>query len=47
MTIQNSALGSVKPNIVSGPDRFHRIAANEITETTAFTAPNNNTVVVP
>src|ERR1700682_1329469 len=41
-TIQNSALGRVKPNSDNGPDRCHRIAANEITDATDSTAPNNN-----
>ena len=29
------------------PDSFHRIAVKEITETTAWTAPNSNVVLVP
>jgi hypothetical protein len=42
MTMQNSALGRVTPKSVSGPDRFHRIIANEPTDTTASTAPNSS-----
>ena len=41
--IQNIALGSSYPMIgsVSGPERFHRIAAKETIDTTASTAPNS------
>ena len=40
--IQNSALGMVKPRIVNGPDRFHRIGANDTTDTIELTAPNSS-----
>ena len=40
--IQNIALGSVTPNSVNGPDRFHRIAVKEIIVTIELTAPNSS-----
>ena len=49
MPIQNIARGSSYPTmgIVSGPERFHRIAVNEITEMTALIAPNSSVLSVP
>ena len=44
--IQNIALGMVTPNSVKFPDRCHRIAVNEITETTASIAPNSSVLPV-
>ena len=43
------ALGSSYPTngIVTGPDRFHRIAVNEIIDAIAETAPNSSVVVRP
>ena len=46
-TIQNIARGNWKPKTSSVPDRFHRIAANDTTETTARTAPNSKVFAVP
>jgi hypothetical protein len=47
MTIQNIARGSSTPRTFRLPDRFHKIAAKEITDTTAFTAPNSRVFPVP
>ena len=42
MPIQNIALGIVDAEERQRPDRFHRIAVNEIIETTASIAPNSS-----
>jgi hypothetical protein len=45
--IQNSAFGTVKPKIVNGPARPHRIGVNDTTETIEVTAPNTSVWDVP
>ena len=47
MTIQNSARGRVNAPNVKGPDKRQRIAPNEITDSTAATAPNNKVLPEP
>ena len=35
------------PNSFRVPDKFHRMAVNENTDSTDCTAPNNSTLLVP
>ncbi len=50
MPIQNIARGGSSywiTGMVSGPDRFHKIAVNDTIETTALIAPNSSVLPEP
>ena len=42
MAIQNIARGMLTPNTDRFPDRFHRIAVNEMTDAIELMAPNSS-----